>query len=74
MASRAADVIAAGSDVALHCNGDLDEMELVAGAVPELGGTARERFDACLRISGQTTPFDLSEAEAALAALTSHVA
>src|SRR5213593_1960660 len=39
--SRAA--IAAGCDVVLHCNGELDEMRAVASAVPVLAGEAAAR-------------------------------
>ena len=34
--SRAAGVVAAGCDVALHCSGKMDEMVAVAGAVPAM--------------------------------------
>jgi beta-N-acetylhexosaminidase len=34
--SRAAGVVAAGNDVALHCSGKMEEMVAVAGAVPPL--------------------------------------
>jgi beta-N-acetylhexosaminidase len=41
--SRASGVVAAGCDVALHCSGDMAEMQAVAAAVPEisLDGEAR---------------------------------
>jgi beta-N-acetylhexosaminidase len=48
--SRAA--IAAGCDVVLHCNGQLDEMREVAAAVPELAGEAAARADAALARRG----------------------
>ncbi|WP_182084636.1 beta-N-acetylhexosaminidase [Aureimonas sp. ME7] len=35
--------IAAGCDLALHCNGDLEEMRAVASAVPELAGAGLQR-------------------------------
>jgi beta-N-acetylhexosaminidase len=40
---RAAGVVAAGCDVALHCSGDMDEMVAIARAVPEMSveGEAR---------------------------------
>ena len=34
--SRAAGVVAAGCDVALHCSGKMDEMVAVAAAVPAM--------------------------------------
>lgn len=43
MAGRAAGAIAAGCDIALHCNGEMAEMEDVAGAVPELAGRSADR-------------------------------
>ncbi|WP_448581065.1 glycoside hydrolase family 3 N-terminal domain-containing protein, partial [Thermaurantiacus sp.] len=44
MAGRAAGVLAAGCDVALHCSGDLAEMEAVASAVPAMGEEAQARL------------------------------
>ena len=44
-ASRAAGVVAAGCDVALHCSGKMDEMVAVAAAVPALSDEGRERMD-----------------------------
>lgn len=43
-AERARAALAAGVDVALHCNGDLSEMEAVATACPPLANTALERL------------------------------
>ena len=43
--ARAAAAVAAGCDLALHCNGKRAEMEEVVAAVPLLTGRARERFD-----------------------------
>lgn len=65
---RAEAVLRAGSDVALHCNGDLAEMEAVAGSVPRLAGKARERFDRAIRLLARSEAFDVARAEAALAA------
>lgn len=67
MASRAQAVIAAGSDIALHCNGDLAEMSAVAEHVPELTGNAFERFERALGITrSQGQPFDIELAETLL--------
>ncbi len=41
--------LAAGCDVVLHCNGTLEEMREVAGAVPPLSGEAARRADAALK-------------------------
>jgi beta-N-acetylhexosaminidase len=56
--SRAA--IAAGCDVVLHCNGELDEMRAVASAVPVLGGEAAARADAALERRGRVLEHDLA--------------
>ncbi len=45
MSERTSDVLAAGCDVALHCNGHFDEMEDVAAASPVLEGAALERLN-----------------------------
>ncbi|MEO1794010.1 MAG: hypothetical protein AAFU50_05315, partial [Pseudomonadota bacterium] len=46
-------VLQAGSDLALHCNGDLGEMEAVAGAATPLEGYARARLEACFAATQQ---------------------
>jgi beta-N-acetylhexosaminidase len=43
-ASRAAGVVAAGCDVALHCSGKMDEMVAVAGAVPAMSDEGEARL------------------------------
>src|SRR3954454_9366256 len=42
--SRAAGVVAAGNDAALHCSGKMDEMVAVAAAIPALGAEADARL------------------------------
>ncbi len=42
--ARAAGVVAAGCDVALHCTGDMEEMVAVAGAVPPMSEESEERL------------------------------
>jgi beta-N-acetylhexosaminidase len=64
---RAQAVIAAGSDVALLCSGDLAQTQAVAAAVPALAGRSRQRFERARAVFGQQRPFDVAEAEAALA-------
>jgi beta-N-acetylhexosaminidase len=44
MGSRAAGVVAAGCDAALHCSGKLDEMIAVAKAVPSMSREGEERL------------------------------
>lgn len=46
--ARAAGVIAAGCDIALHCSGDMAEMRACAGTVGEIAPRARARLDAAL--------------------------
>ena len=60
--ARAEAAIAAGCDVALHCNGDLPEMEAAAAGVPMLAGKAKARFDAAIAITGRREPFDMTAA------------
>ena len=67
MRSRALAVIAAGSDVALHCNGDLSEMQAAASGVPSLAGAALKRFAAALAVTEIVEPFDQLSAETVLA-------
>lgn len=62
MRMRAEDVIRAGSDVALHCNGDLTEMRAAAEGVPELSGRALDRFAAAWAVTRQSAPFDSDDA------------
>jgi beta-N-acetylhexosaminidase len=67
LAERAEAAFAAGCDMALHCNGRLDEMEAVAAATPELAGEAARRAEAALgRIRHVPEPFDPVEARARL--------
>lgn len=54
--SRAA--VAAGCDVVLHCNGDLNEMREVASAVPVLSGEALARAEAALAARSAPEEFD----------------
>ena len=67
MAARARAVIAAGSDVALHCSGAFDEMEEAAAAVPDLAGRALQRWRESLAVTRRDEPYDTGEAQAALA-------
>lgn len=63
---RAEAVVRAGSDLALHCNGDLEEMRGVAAGVPRLAGAALERFARALAVTRRAQAFDREEAHAAL--------
>jgi beta-N-acetylhexosaminidase len=70
MRARAEAVIAAGSDVALHCSGDLAEMAAAAAGVPSLAGPALRRFEAAIGVvNRRPEPFDRTAAEVALEAV-----
>lgn len=60
---------AAGCDFALHCNGDLDEMRLVAEKTPVLEGRALERADRALEERKAPQAFDVDAGRAELEAL-----
>lgn len=66
MRSRAEAVIAAGSDLALHCNGNLAEMREVVEGVPVLAGEALRRLERARGAIGSAGTLDIAEAEAAL--------
>lgn len=66
-AERTRGVLDAGSDLALHCNGLLAEMEQVASVIPELSGDALRRFRAAFAVCGRNDPYDSAHAEAQLA-------
>ncbi len=70
-ADRAARVVATGCDIALHCNGDFDEMQAVAAAMPALTERAQARLALAEsnRQAGFATGFDPVVAEARLAEL-----
>lgn len=59
MRAKAADAIAAGCDIALHCNGDLDEARAVAEAAPLLAGHALRRAEAALALRREPGQFDV---------------
>ena len=48
---RAAGVVAAGCDVALHCSGKMDEMVAVASAVPTMSGEGEARLARAMAIT-----------------------
>jgi beta-N-acetylhexosaminidase len=62
MRARAEAVIAAGSDLALHCNGDMDEMRAAAEGVPKLSGRSAERFAAAFACTARNEPYDKERA------------
>ncbi len=62
MRSRAEAVIAAGSDLALHCNGNLDEMRAAAEGAPALSGKAAARFASACACIERHEPYDKERA------------
>ncbi|HEX2759941.1 MAG TPA: beta-N-acetylhexosaminidase [Rhizomicrobium sp.] len=66
---RAKAALFAGCDVVLHCNGDMEEMKLVASETGVLEGAALRRADHALSLLVQPSAFDPAAAEARVAAL-----
>jgi beta-N-acetylhexosaminidase len=69
MRARAEAVLQAGSDVALHCNGDMAEMRAAAEGVAKLAGAALARFDRAFAVTRKTEAFDPEEAKLRLTSL-----
>ncbi len=66
-ATRTRAAFKAGCDVALHCNGDMAEMQAILSATPTLAGKARRRADSAMnRIANLPEPFDPVEGRARL--------
>jgi beta-N-acetylhexosaminidase len=66
---RTAAALAAGCDVALHCNGDLAEMRDVAANTPVLAGKPLQRAQAALASRRAPEPIDETSARAEFARL-----
>ena len=66
---RAKGIFEAGLDIALHCNGVLDEARAVASVSPELAGERLKRAEAALATCKAPEPFDLDEAQRKFAAI-----
>jgi beta-N-acetylhexosaminidase len=66
---RSRALIAAGCDMILHCNGNLDEMRQVAREAPELSGKALNRARQALAARKSPQPFDRAAAREELDAL-----
>ena len=69
IAERTRAIFAAGCDVALHCNGNIEEMRAVAGQTPLLSGRALERANAALAARKAPQPLDRAAARTELDAL-----
>lgn len=66
IAERTKALFAAGCDVALHCNGKLDEMRQVLSETPILDGLAKKRADAAMAAKRAPRPFDRAAGRAEL--------
>ncbi len=71
IAHRATCAVAAGCDIALHCNGKLDEMQAVAAALGPMTAAAADRAAAALSRRHLPDPIDIGALEAELEALLS---
>ncbi len=70
VATRTRDAIAAGCDLVLHCNGEMDEMTAVAEAAGTLNDVATARGDRALAARRAPDSIAVTALEAELAALT----
>lgn len=69
LAQRAQRSIAAGCDIALHCKGDLAEMQSVAAAAGHMTAAASRRAKAALACRKAPDPIDIEALEADLSAI-----
>lgn len=69
LSERTARSIAAGCDIALHCKGDLAEMQAVAAAAGRMGTASRKRAEAALARRQTPDPVDIAALEADLASI-----
>lgn len=69
IAERTRAALAAGCDLVLHCNGDLDEMAAVAAWAPPLAGDAARRAAAALAARHAPAAIDVAEARGTFAAM-----
>ena len=63
MTELAAGALAAGCDVVLHCNGNMNEMQLVAKGLAPLDAEGRRRFDAAWAMLRRPDAFDAALAQ-----------
>ena len=66
LGARAKAALFAGCDIALHCNGKVDEMTDIAKEAKELAGESLHRADAALAHLREPTEIDVTAAEARL--------
>jgi beta-N-acetylhexosaminidase len=73
LGERTRAAIAAGCDMALHCNGSMDEMMQVAAAAPLLAGKAARRAEAALASKKPAAAIDIASKRVEFTALMSAV-
>ncbi len=66
---RARGALSAGCDVVLHCNGEMDEMERLAAALPSLNAAGTRRANRALAMRREPPALDIEAARAELASL-----
>jgi beta-N-acetylhexosaminidase len=66
VSDRTRAILAAGCDVVLHCNGNIEEMREVAAQTPELSGLPLERANRALAARRAPVAFDRAAARAEL--------
>lgn len=69
IAERTRAALAAGCDLALHCNGKMDEMRQVASEAPELSGDAGRRASSALAARKSPKATDIEAARREFAAM-----
>lgn len=69
LAERTLRALDAGCDIALHCKGDMDEMQMVATAAGRMSPAARRRAGAALARRGVPDSVDIHALEAELSAI-----
>jgi beta-N-acetylhexosaminidase len=69
LAQRTKASLFAGCDIALHCNGKMEEMREVASETKHLEGPSLKRAEAALSHRIESGPFDAAAAEARLSEL-----
>jgi len=67
IAERTTACFAAGCDIALHCNGDMNEMQEVAAEAPLFAGDSALRAERAVSLAHQPAVIDVDEARARLA-------
>jgi beta-N-acetylhexosaminidase len=74
LGARAKAALAAGCDVAIHCNGKMDEMKDVAASVKPLAGPSLKRAEAAVARLADPTKVEIAAAEARLTAMLEQAA